>query len=279
MSRKNLRLVLIYILVAITLIFFIFPIIWMVITAFKPEAETQRIPPAIIFSPTLNNFFRLLGAEVGSYHYGQFLFNSIVVAVFSTMISIPLGTLAAYGLARFSFRGNYSIAFSFLAGRFMPPIATAIPLYLMFNTLGAIDKYHSIVTVHALVEIPFVVWLMRGFFLEVPSDLDDSAMVDGCSRIGALFRVILPTVRPGLFATIIFTVIVSWNEFLFALILTRVNTRTLPVAATEFIVSFIGYDYGAMSAAGVVIGIPIIAFALMVQKHLIKGMTLGAVRA
>jgi multiple sugar transport system permease protein len=212
--------------------------------------------------------------------FGRYLLTSAMAAVTSTLMALVLGTLAAYSLVRFEWRWrlNERLSYWILSTRMFPPIVTIIPLFLMMRDLRLLNTITSLVIVYTGFNLPFVVWMMRGFFQELPVDLEEAAMIDGDSRLGALWRIVLPLVRPGLAATAIFCLIVSWNEFLFALILTQTEaSMTLPVGIAGRVTQY-EIQWGAMSAAGVVAILPILVFALIVQRHLVRGLSLGAVK-
>jgi multiple sugar transport system permease protein len=253
------------------------PVYWMLTISFKHEIDQFAVPPKwFTFSPTLEHYAdAFLGRS-----FGQYLFNSLFVAVCSTAGALVLGTLAAYSLARFRLPRNLDrkLALWILSTRMFPAIVTAVPLFLIMRDLRLVNTRASLIVVYTAFNLPFVVWMMRGFFAEVPRDLEEAAMVDGDSRLGAFRRVVLPLVAPGLAATAVFCLIVSWNEFLFALVLTQTDeAMTLPVGIAGRVTQY-GIQWGAMSAAAVVAIIPILAFALSVQKYLVRGLSLGAVK-
>ena len=253
------------------------PVYWMITISFKHEIDQFAVPPKwFAFSPTLEHYTDAFIAR----SFGQYLVNSAIVAVSSTVCALILGTLAAYALARFRlpYRLDRKLALWILSTRMFPAIVTAVPLFLIMRDLRLLDTQLSLVVVYTGFNLPFVVWMMRGFFAELPRDLEEAAMVDGDSRLGALWRVVLPLVAPGLAATAVFCLIVSWNEFLFALVLTQTDTAmTLPVGIAGRVTQY-GIEWGAMSAAAVVAMIPILVFAIAVQKYLVRGLSLGAVK-
>jgi multiple sugar transport system permease protein len=266
-----------YMVVLAALVVTLAPVYWMITISFKREVDQFAVPPRwFSFSPTLEHYADAFLAR----SFGQFLFNSLFVAVSSTMCALVLGTLAAYSLARFRlpYRLDRKLALWILSTRMFPAIVTAVPLFLIMRDLRLVNTRLSLVIVYTAFNLPFVVWMMRGFFAEVPRDLEEAAMVDGDTRLGAFWRVVLPMVMPGLAATAVFCLIVSWNEFLFALVLTQTDTAmTLPVGIAGRVTQY-GIKWGAMSAAAVVAIVPILAFALSVQKYLVRGLSLGAVK-
>lgn len=262
-----------YGIVAAVLVFFGFPILWTVLTAIKPVDLIPKIPPVWIFEPTLDHFRTLfLEKEVM-----RSFTNSLVVATSSTLLALLVGVPAAYAFARFEFRGKESLAFYFLSSRMTPPIAMIVPFFLISRDLGLLDTRLVLILAYTAFNFAFVVWLLRGFFAEIPYEIDEAALVDGCSRFGAFLRVVLPLAVPGIASAGIICFIFSWNEFLFALVLTSMNAKTLPVAAAGFVTDRLVL-WGNLCAMAVVIFVPVMIFAILTRKQLIRGMTLGAVK-
>ncbi|HEV2717519.1 MAG TPA: carbohydrate ABC transporter permease [Terriglobales bacterium] len=264
-------------LIALAIIGRLTPVYWMVTISLKREVDQFAVPPRwFSFTPTIEHYADAFGAR----SFGQYLVNSLSVAVTSTILALVLGTLAAYSLARFRLPHNFDrkLALWILSTRMFPAIVTAVPLFLVMRDLRLVNTRAALVIVYTGFNLPFVIWMMRGFFAEVPRDLEEAAIVDGDSRFGAFRRVVLPLVLPGLAATAVFCLIVSWNEFLFALVLTQTDdAMTLPVGIAGRVTQY-GIKWGAMSAAAVVAMIPILAFAISVQKYLVRGLSLGAVK-
>jgi multiple sugar transport system permease protein len=253
------------------------PVYWMLTISLKTEVDQFASPPKwFAFTPTLAHYYDAFSTR----SFGKYLITSAIVATLSTACAMVLGTLAAYGLSRFRLRGQLAKRLSLwiLSTRMFPPIVSAVPLFLMMRDLRLINTITSLVIVYSALNLPFVVWMMRGFFKELPRELEEAAMVDGDTRLGALVRVILPLVTPGLAATAVFCLIVSWNEFLLALVLTQTDAAmTLPVGIAGRVTQY-EIKWGVMSAAGVVAMVPILAFALAVQRYLVRGLSLGAVK-
>jgi multiple sugar transport system permease protein len=266
-----------YILLSAALLAAIAPVYWMVTISLKSEVDQFASPPRwFSFTPTLAHYYDAFFTR----SFAKYLTTSLAVAGLSTVCAVTLGTLAAYGLARFKLRGKLDQRLSLwiLSTRMFPPIVTAVPLFLMMRDLRLLNTIASLVIVYTALNLPFVVWMMRGFFRELPRELEEAAMVDGDSRLGALVRIILPLVTPGLAATAVFCLIVSWNEFLLALVLTQTDaSMTLPVGIAGRVTQY-EIKWGVMSAAGVVAMIPILAFAMAVQRYLVRGLSLGAVK-
>ena len=253
------------------------PVYWMITISLKTEVDQFAIPPKwFSFTPTLQHYTDAFVTR----SFGQYLLTSAIVAVVSTFFALVIGTLAAYALTRFRLPYNLDRKLSLwiLSTRMFPAIVTAVPLFLMMRDLRLLNTKVSLIIVYTAFNLPFVVWMMRGFFAEVPRDLEEAALVDGDSRLGALVRVVLPLVSPGLAATAVFCLIVSWNEFLFALVLTQTDAAmTLPVGIAGRVTQY-EIKWGVMSAAGVVAMMPILVFALAMQRYLVRGLSLGAVK-
>jgi multiple sugar transport system permease protein len=266
-----------YLLVLLALLAALTPVYWMLTISLKREVDQFAVPPHwFSFAPTLEHYVDAFMRR----SFGQYLLTSAIVAVCSTACALLMGTLAAYALARFSFprRLDRKLSLWILSTRMFPPIVTAIPLFLMMRDVSLLNTRTSLIILYTGFNLPFVVWMMRGFFLEVPRELEEAAMVDGDSRLGALRRVLLPLVAPGLAATAVFCLIISWNEFLFALVLAQTDAAmTLPVGIAGRVTQY-EIKWGVMSAAGVVAMLPILVFAMAVQKYLVRGLSLGAVK-
>ena len=266
-----------YLVLIAAMIVAVAPVYWMITISLKSEVDQFASPPRWFrFAPTLAHYYDAFFTR----SFGRYLMTSVIVAGLSTLCAVTLGTLAAYGLARFKLRAKLDQRLSLwiLSTRMFPPIVTAVPLFLMMRDVRLLNTITSLVIVYTALNLPFVVWMMRGFFRELPRELEEAAMVDGDSRLGALVRVILPLVTPGLAATAVFCLIVSWNEFLLALVLTQTDAAmTLPVGIAGRVTQY-EIKWGVMSAAGVVAMIPILAFAMAVQRYLVRGLSLGAVK-
>lgn len=266
------------------------PVYWMVNMSFKDKAEfTQRPPTIVVEHPTLANYRDLIVAQRFDI-YGE---NSLVIALIAATLAVTVGTLAAYGLSRFRLprNFNYHLLFTVLTVRMFPPIVTVIPIFLFYHntkipgfSLGPIhyggyaleDSRLGLGLVHAFTELPLVIWLMIGFFRDLPRDMEDAALIDGDSRLGVLRKIAIPLARPGLAATFILVFISSWNEFLLALILTQSKAKTLPLAVASQITEF-DVKYGNLMAAGVLTTVPVLVLALLAQRHLTRGLTVGGV--
>ena len=271
--KKRIVSLLLTLITALVFIFVLFPPFMLFLTSIKTNVDALRYPPVWLFKPVASNYreiFQLIP-------FGSYLINSLVVALLSTFISLLVGSLAAYGLARFKFKRSKDLSFWILSIRMTPPIAAAIPIFLIMRTLRLLDTKAALILSYCTFNVPFAVWLLRSFFQEIPREIEESAMVDGCSPFGAFFRIALPLIAPGLAATGIFTFIFSWNEFLFALILTGTRAQTVPVSLTGFIRET-GIMWSHMAAAGVLAMFPMVIFTALVQRNLVKGLTMGAIK-
>lgn len=268
-----------YILLTIVTIVSIFPILWVMLTSIKPPMDTFVIPPKWIFTPTLESYKQLFfdGFAALGVNIWLNLSNSLIIAVVSTVLTIIVSCYAAYGLSRFKFPGREAMALVIIATRMLPPVGTMIPFFLLINSLNLLDTKTALILAYTGLNIPFATWMLRGFFDEVPMELDEAAMVDGCNRNKMLWRILVPLIAPGLAATAVFSFLLSWNDFALALVLTSRNSKTLPLIVTSFITDE-GIFWGPMSAAATVVLVPPIILMLLTQKHIAKGLTMGAVK-
>lgn len=249
------------------------PLWWLITSALKPGDEALSLPPAFFFQPIWDNFI----SAMNDFDLAKNMKNSLIIAFGSTALALLLGVPAAYSFSRYRFKGNRKLFFWILTTRMAPPLLGALPLYILARETGFYDTQILMIIIYQVFLLPWVIWLMRSFFQDIPLDLDESAMIDGCSRWGSLFKIILPLARPGIMATAIFTLIQAWNEFFLAFILTSINSATLPMGMTRFL-SMNGLLWGPMSAASVLIVLPIVIFMIIMQKQLVRGLSLGAVK-
>jgi multiple sugar transport system permease protein len=252
----------------------LFPFVWMVSTSFKPTGLITAKPPPLFFTGTLDHYRSILGE---GYNVGGSLVNSLVVATSATLLAVLLGTPAAYALARFSFRRKDDLWFWFISNRFMSPVVIVLPVYLVASQLRLIGNPALLVAMYLTFSIPVVVWICTDQFRSIPRELDEAAMVDGASPFTVFARIALPLALPGVVVSSILSFIFNWNELLFALFLTRGAGVTAPVRATSFLS---GYDvpWGAIMATGTLIVLPVVIFSLLVSRHLVKGLTMGAIK-
>ena len=270
--RRKIKGLILDILIAVVVIGSVFPFVWMVMTSFKTRIQT--IDPSVwFFHPTLENY-RAIFQKRDMFMY---INNSIIVVVLTTLASVLLGTFAAYGLARFQFNRKEDVAYWILSLRMLPPMAVVIPFFLLGRFIGLLDTHLLLVIVYLSFNIPFTIWMMRGFIEDIPRELEEAAWVDGCSRFQAIRYIIFPLIAPGVAATSVFCVIQSWNEFPLAFFLTSFNARTLPTTVTFFL-TVLGVTWGEMAAVGVIATIPVLIFALIVQKYMVRGLTFGVIK-
>ena len=251
------------------------PLVWMLLTSLKPPNEVITYPPAILpREPTLRNF-RLLFEESLIL---TFLWNSVIAAAGSTVLSILLGTMAAYSLTRYRYPGRSKLATMILLGYMFPPIVLIIPFFVWFKAIGLTDSYIGLTVTYVALGLPFATWLLWAFFQSIPLELEEAAWIDGATRARAIIHVVLPLSLPGVIATSIFTFIVAWNEYLFALILMNTDRmKTLPVGLADLLNRPMT-DWGVIMAAGVVITLPALFFFILTQNYLVKGWGAGAVK-
>ena len=252
----------------------VFPLFWMISLSLRDIAYAGN--------PSIQYWFVNMGFS--SYvslftlrNIQGFLVASIVISVTTTFVSLILGSIAAYGMARYNFKNRESMAFFLLSMRMIPAIAAVIPFFVIAIFVGILDTYLVLIIAYMTFNIPFTVWMMRGFFEEIPREIEEAAMVDGCTTIGVLLKVVLPLSTPGLVATAIFCIINSWNELIFALFLTTIRAPTLPTTVQMFM-SIQGIQWNEMAAVGVIATGPILVFAMIVQRYMVRGLTFGAVK-
>ncbi|SDH84321.1 multiple sugar transport system permease protein/sorbitol/mannitol transport system permease protein [Paenibacillus naphthalenovorans] len=255
----------------------IFPVAWMVLTSLKTSWDAQALPPVWFFLPTFENYGSLFSSKGSSNQFSSLLWNSVVVSLVSTFLSIVFGALASYSLSRFNLKRGKDLAIWILSTRMFPPAATLVPVFMMMSWFDLIDTYTALIIPYTAFNLSFVVWMLKGFFDDIPIDLEEAAMMDGCSRMTAFYKIILPLIAPGLAATAIICLMFSWNEFMFALVLSRNDAVTAPVIANQFITMY-GVKWGELTAASTLMTVPVLFFAILVRNHMIKGLTMGSVK-
>ena len=252
-------------------LFALFPLIWMVVLSFKPDEQMSTT--IFIFTPTLENFRAVLGQE----GFLRSLWNNLVVSGLAVGLSLIVGVPAAYALGRYQFRGRENIALTFLSLRFAPEILVIIPLYLIYQKLHLIDTFFGLIWVYQLISLPLLIWILRGFFEEISPDIERAAQLDGYSWWQVFFKVLLPMVRPGIVASALLCFIFCWNSFTFALQLGGASTQTSTVSMTKFLASNTVH-YGWVAAAALLSALPEMILALLIQRHLVRGLSFGVVR-
>jgi multiple sugar transport system permease protein len=251
----------------------VFPFYWMVTTSLKTQIVALESPPVWLFEPTLANYREALFED----GVMRTLLNSLLIAVCTTALALLLGIPAAFALARFEFRGKKDLWFWFITNRMISPIVLALPFFLIARNLGLLDKHITLILIYLTFNLPIVIWIVTDQFRGIPYDLDEAARLEGASQFTIMTRICLPLAMPGVAVSAIFSFIFSWNELMFGLILTRSEARTAPAMAVSFME---GYDlpYGKIMATSTLIVIPVLIFALLASKQLVRGLTMGAVK-
>jgi multiple sugar transport system permease protein len=273
-DRSRFRSVMIAVLAIVMVAATVFPYVWILLTSIKPDAEI--FTPDFHYLPqhaTLDNYRQLLISTP----IARYFVNSTIVASLSTMLALTVAVSAAYSFSRFRFRGRQVLMTLFLVIPMFPTVLILVPLFVIMRTLNLLGTYWALLVAYTTFVIPFSVWMLTGFFDGFPVDLEEAGMVDGCTRMGAVARILLPLALPGLIATGIYIFIVAWNEFLFALMFTTQQSRTLPVGLYSFIGEY-SVQWGLLTACGVVVTIPVVTLFFLVQGHLIRGLTSGAIK-
>ncbi|MEM9797664.1 MAG: carbohydrate ABC transporter permease [Pseudomonadota bacterium] len=293
------------ILVILYAVITLIPLLWIIATGFKSPADAISYPPKILFEPTLEGYVNLFTTRtrqtaeflaanppqtwaeeivrqydmviVGPSRFGERFLNSVIIGFGSTFLSVVLGVLAAYAFSRFRVPLKDDLLFFILSTRMMPPIAVAIPIFLMFRELGLSDTHLGMILLYTAVNISLAVWLLKGFIDEIPREYEEAALIDGYTRFQAFYKVVLPQAATGIASTAIFCLIFAWNEYAFAVLLTSGNAQTAP----PFIPTIIGVggqDWPAVAAGATLFLIPVMVFTVLLRKHLLRGITFGAVR-
>ncbi|WP_171181921.1 carbohydrate ABC transporter permease [Ruegeria sp. HKCCD8929] len=260
------------VLILIAIFIMLIPIIWIFLAAFKNHVDVYQLK--LLFTPTLENFGIVFDAP---YYLGAKLINSTVVALVTVVIAIPIATLAAYSFSRFRLTGETAMLVMILATQFVPAVVIILPFFVMFRDIGLLDTRAGLILVNLAIVMPFAIWMIKGFIDGIPLDTEEAAMVDGSSRMQVIVNIVLPMAAPGLLTAGIFCFIIAWNEFLFALILTNKDAVTLPIGLALF-KGEEGDLWNLLSAAGIIIMLPMFVLALIIRKYFVQGMTMGAVR-
>jgi multiple sugar transport system permease protein len=251
----------------------LFPIVWMLLTSFKPAEMVLQGSPQFIFSPTMENYISLF-TEAGFHVY---LFNSFIVATATVLISVIIGVPAAYSLSRMDVPGGHHISFWILSTRMIPPLAVLVPIYILLSGVGLTQTRIGLIITHFLITLPMIIWIVKGFIDQLPESLEESAMVDGCNRIQAFREIVIPLVMPGIAASAFITYIFSWNNYLLALVLTSGNTKTAPLQI-QSAMGYLNIDWGELGAAATVTVLPVVILSLLIRDYLVEGLTMGAVK-
>lgn len=267
--KKIIRIILIVIILAV----FLFPVFWIVIGSFKVQGDFYSVPPRILpSSPTFENYKIVLTTGRGL----KGITDSLIIGIISTILTMVIAVPASYALARYR-PGGTQISFFILSILFLPPVIGVVPLFFIFKTLGLLDTYYVLLISYLFFNLPFATWIMKGFFEDIPVELEQAVMVDGYSRFRAFFKIAIPLAKPGIAVAALFAFIFSWNELMFASIFGRSNVQTLPLVLQDFIGSR-GIVWGQLAALGVIAAIPGILLAVFMQKYIVRGLTFGAVK-
>lgn len=251
---------------------YIFPVYWLISVSIAKTVDAFRFPPKMIFVPTLENYKALFETRP----VGRYYTNTLIVVSSTVTLSLFIGLPASYALSRFRIKKKKDIAVWILSLLMLPPVAAAIPYYLFMRQLGLLHTRLSLIIVYTTFNLPFIIWLTKSFFDSLPKEIEEAALIDGCTKIGALWRIAIPLCRHGIVSSALFCVIISWNEFLFAFVLTGLDSYTLPISILSFWTDKHVY-WGQILAMGVILVIPIIILGIVIQKFLVRGLTFGAI--
>jgi multiple sugar transport system permease protein len=260
-------------LIAVVLLWTLVPLVWMLLSSIKPSGDLTANPPSLSFSPTFEHYQALFS---GGNDIGPYISNSLLAAGASTIIAVALGCLGGYGLARSHFRGKDHVAFWIISQRMAPIAAVVLPLFVIFRFTGLLGSTWGLVVAYLTFNLPFAIWIMNAFFVELHPALEEAAMVDGATRWTAFRRIVLPLVKPGIATTAILCLVFSWNDYAFAVTFSGPDSQTLPIAASQ-LVTQTSIDWGQLTAIGTIVVAPMIVVGLIVRKWLVTGLTLGAV--
>ncbi len=264
--------IILYFILSIFLVFFLFPIIWLVISSIKTHYQTLVIPPKLLFKPTIGAYRKIItGGMLKSFK------NSIVISFVDIVLALLLSIPAAYSLARFKSKFNKNIGFWFLTVRMAPAFGVIVPMYIVIRYLKLLDTTYAVNVAHLLINLPFAIWLLKGYFEELPLEIEESALIDGANRLQTLIWVVLPTSVPMIISVAILTFMFSWNEFLFAFVLTSNQGVTVPVLVAA-LAGTMTFDWPLMCAVSIGAMIPAFIFVFIVQRYIVRGLTLGALK-
>lgn len=258
--------------VLLTLIFILAPIVWITLTAFKNQRDAYSLK--VFFEPTLQNFQTIFAPP---YNFGPLLVNSVVVSLTTIAIAIPIALMASYVFSRYVFKGSDLLLVWVLTTQFIPPVVVAIPFFNLFRNLQLIDTRTALVILNLSIVLPYAIWMIKGFVDALPAEIEEAAMVDGCTEFGILRHVTLPLVLPGVIVAAVFAFITAWNEFLFAFVMTRSEAQTLQVGLLNT-TGVRGVQWELMSATGLLVMVPIFVLSLAIRRHFVEGITMGAVK-
>ncbi|HIE29896.1 TPA: carbohydrate ABC transporter permease [Candidatus Poribacteria bacterium] len=269
--------------ICIAVVAYLIPIYWILVTSLKAPGDINTKVPKFIFKPTLRNYKKLIPEDrsqlLSGAYYPRQLLNSIIIASLSTFLAVSLGTLSAYAFSRFEIKGKNDLLFFILSTRMLPPVVVVIPIFLMYTALGLRDTHFGLILLYTTFNVSFAVWLMKGFIDEIPKEYEDAALVDGYTRFQAFLKVVLPQATTGIAATSVFCLITAWNELVFALVLTESGGAavTAPPSIPSAVASG-GVDWGQIAAATFIFLLPVAIFTFLMRKHLLRGVTFGAIK-
>jgi len=270
MNRKKTSKIIMALLTVLVLLVFVFPFVWMLLASFKTQAQIMSTGQTFVFTPTVDNYVNVFQ----QYDFLKYIVNSMIVAVLSTAFSLLLGLPAAYSIAKYKLQG---LGLVILVARIVPGISFLIPWYIIFSKMGLVDSYASLVLSHMLVGLPFIVWIMISFFEGLPHEVEEAALIDGCSPHQVFRRIVLPMSGAGIITSSLLSFIFSWNNFMFSIILAGDKTKTLPIAVFNFM-SYAEINWGGLMAAACIITLPVLVIALIAQRYVVSGLSAGAVK-
>lgn len=274
MNGKRIRLTVVLLISAVFLLAWIFPIFWSLLNSLKTERDVLAYPPKLFFQPTLDAYRDVL---FGSASIVPNLVSSFIISIGTTVITMVMAVPAAYALARLRFRGKKAAGFYVLATQMLPPVGIIIPYFLILRNIGWIDTYQGIILIYLSFSLPFAIWLLVSYFEDIPYEMEEAAYLDGASRMRTLWRIIIPQVRGGIAVTVVFVFLNAWNEFLFAVVLSGNTVRPVTIAMFNF-VSVEQTLWAKLAAVSVLAMLPVIVLGIVGQKHIVKGLTVGAVK-
>ena len=274
MKYFKLNVIFSYIALIVSSIFFILPILWMLLQSFKNAKDTIAIPPKIFFSPTLSNYIKVLKND----YFWEATLDSIIVSFMSVSAALAIGIPFAYALTRFNFKGKNEIAHFILSTKMLPGIVIAIPLVQTFNYINLLDTHIGVSIAHILLVLAVIVWVMRAFLQNLPIDLEEAALIDGASRLKIIWSIVLPIARPGIVTVTALSFLFSWNDLFFGLTLASFDVVPLPIYLTTEYIGYLAVNWGELSAAGLLATLPIILIVILLRENLIRGLSMGAIK-
>lgn len=268
--KKRIRKIAFYLLLLVILAPFLFVFYWMFLSSFKTQVQNTAMPPLWAVAPNLRNYRDVFVTNP----FAQYTLNSLIIASGATLLGLILGTPAAYSIARYKQQG---LGLAILTARITPGISFLVPWFILFTRMKLIDTYVAMILTHLIITLPLIVWMLVGFFEDLPEELADAAMVDGTTVFGTFWKIAVPLVRPGIAASAILAFIFSWNNFMFSLVIASYRTKPLPVAVFNFM-SYTEINWGGLTAAASIITLPVMLLVLLVQRNIVRGLVVGAVK-